>query len=261
MKNTTFKLNPIGIVHSPIAKTNLMPKIGIPEAKIEIFEEYIPALHGLDKFSHIYLMCFFHQSDRTVLQLDEDKIKFKYSGCDEPPRGVFCGRSPVRPNPVSLTVVKILSINGNIIEIENCDAIDGTPVIDIKAYNPGSDSFMNVDSLSMFPKNKDLRLKWICRTIKNVTGKEDHLTLKIAHIFMDAFSRGFDYRQKDISIKVSNIPELIDSAMFLTGASFSSGRISIENNSEFHIRFQKDSKILMYSLADDIDEYDGSFDN
>jgi len=103
---------------------------------IEIFEPYSDALLGLDGFSHIQVLFWFHQNDsadkRKTLRVHPRKDK------NNPLSGVFATHSPLRPNPIGLTLCKILSIEDLQIKIEDIDAFDGTPVIDIKCYIPGS---------------------------------------------------------------------------------------------------------------------------
>jgi tRNA-Thr(GGU) m(6)t(6)A37 methyltransferase TsaA len=103
---------------------------------IEIFDDYAPGLLGLDGFSHIYVFYWFHQNDspekRKTLQVHPRKDPAN------PLTGVFATHSPQRPNLIALTLCKIESISENKIQIEEIDAFDGSPVIDIKCYIPGS---------------------------------------------------------------------------------------------------------------------------
>lgn len=128
---TSFQINPVGIVR----KTNT-------SVSIEIFKDYTNALLGLDGFSHIVVLYWFDQNDtadkRRVLQVHPRKDSHN------PLTGVFATHSPQRPNLIGLTVCKILSIHGCLIEIEDIDAFDGSPVIDIKCYIPGSVSEKDV---------------------------------------------------------------------------------------------------------------------
>ena len=120
----SYYLNPVGIVRKSDEK-----------AWIEIFNEFTDALLGLDGFSHIYVFYWFHQNDspekRKTLQVHPRKDP------GNPLTGVFATHSPQRPNLIALTLCKINSIEGNTIEIEDLDAHDGSPVIDIKCYIPG----------------------------------------------------------------------------------------------------------------------------
>ena len=112
-------------------------QVGKKEAAcwIEIFEPYSDALLGLEGFSHIQVLFWFHEND-TV---DRRKTLRVHPRNDEnnPLCGVFATHSPLRPNLIGLTLCKIKSIKGRYIEIEDIDAFDGTPVIDIKCYIPG----------------------------------------------------------------------------------------------------------------------------
>jgi len=103
---------------------------------IEVFEEYRDALLRLDDFSHITVCYWFHENDtpekRKTMQVHPRKNK------QNPLRGVFATHSPLRPNLIALSVCKILSIKDTTIFIEKIDALDGSPVIDIKCFIPSS---------------------------------------------------------------------------------------------------------------------------
>ena len=103
---------------------------------IEIFEPYCGALLGLEGFSHIQVLFWFHENDTA----DRRKTLRVHPRKDEkiPLTGVFATHSPLRPNLIGLTLCKIKWIRDRRIEIEDIDAFDGTPVIDVKCYIPGS---------------------------------------------------------------------------------------------------------------------------
>jgi tRNA-Thr(GGU) m(6)t(6)A37 methyltransferase TsaA len=121
----SFHIVPVGIVR----KTDTA-------VSIDIFDDFTDALLGLDGFSHIVVLYWFDQNDaaekRRVLQVHPRKDPHN------PLTGVFATHSPQRPNLIGLTVCKIISIHGDSIEIEDIDAFDGSPVIDLKCYIPGS---------------------------------------------------------------------------------------------------------------------------
>lgn len=108
---------------------------------IEIYHEYEDALLGLSQYSHILVFSWFHKSNtsekRSTLRVHPRGNRAN------PLTGVFATRSPVRPNPISVYTCRILSIDGNVIHIEKIDALDGTPVIDIKPYVPRLDSVLD----------------------------------------------------------------------------------------------------------------------
>ena len=105
---------------------------------IEIFEPFSDALLGLEGFSHIQVFFWFHENDtaerRKTLRVHPRGDK------KNPLTGVFGTHSPLRPNLIGITICKIKSIRDRRIEIEEIDAFDGTPVVDVKCYIPGSTS-------------------------------------------------------------------------------------------------------------------------
>ena len=121
---------PIGIIHTPFKKVKGMP-IQSKGAKgikgtIKLKKKYINGLLDLKKFSHIYLIYHFHKSKGFKLRV----IPF----LDSEPHGIFATRAPKRPNSIGISVVKLNRIRDNIIDIENVDMLDGTPLLDIKPY-------------------------------------------------------------------------------------------------------------------------------
>ena len=127
----SFQIFPVGVVRKK------------EEASwIEIFEPYSDALLGLAGFSHIQVLFWFHKNDtagrRKTLRVHPRKVK------KNPLSGVFATHSPLRPNPIGLTLCKIKSIVDLQIKIEDIDAFDGTPVIDIKCYIPSSVAESNI---------------------------------------------------------------------------------------------------------------------
>ena len=123
----SFQIFPVGAIHKKEEET-----------WIEIFEPFYDALLGLEGFSHITVLFWFHENDTA----DRRKTLRVHPRKDEkiPLTGVFATHSPLRPNLIGLTLCKIKSIRDRRIEIEDIDAFDGTPVIDVKCYIPGSTS-------------------------------------------------------------------------------------------------------------------------
>jgi tRNA-Thr(GGU) m(6)t(6)A37 methyltransferase TsaA len=130
MKKIYYK--PIGIIHSPFKEPKGTPiqtagAAGIG-ARVELFAEYSEGLKDLDGFSHIILICHFHLSKKGSLRVKPFM--------DSKVRGVFATRSPSRPNPIGLSVVRLVKIEGNVLYIQDADIVDGTPLLDIKPYIP-----------------------------------------------------------------------------------------------------------------------------
>ena len=125
-----IKYKPIGIIHSPFKKpkgTPIQPAAakGI-EGKVEVFPEYAEGLKDVEGFSHIILVYHFHLSKKPSL-----KVK---PFMDDQMRGVFATRAPSRPNPIGISIVRLIKIEENILHVQDVDIIDGTPLLDIKPY-------------------------------------------------------------------------------------------------------------------------------
>jgi tRNA (adenine37-N6)-methyltransferase len=131
----SISYRPIGVIHSPFESIDNVPvqpaaASGI-RGTVEVLAEFAPALKDLDGFSHVILLYHLHRVGQTRLTV----IPF----LDRQPRGLFATRAPCRPNPIGLSVVRLLRVEGNVLEIENVDIIDGTPLLDIKPYVPQFD--------------------------------------------------------------------------------------------------------------------------
>jgi tRNA (adenine37-N6)-methyltransferase len=128
---------PIGVVHSPFLTPEGTPVQSAAskgtEAFIEIFPEFTEGLKDLEGFSHIYVLFHMHLVNKHALMV----IPF----LDNKPHGVFATRSPGRPNPIGISVVNLIKVKDNCVFLKNIDILDGSPVIDIKPYNPQFDVF------------------------------------------------------------------------------------------------------------------------
>jgi len=135
-----IEFDPIGIIHTPFTKPEGMPiqPAGATGVKgtVEIFPEYQEGLKDLDGFSHIILLYHFHRSQGFSLQV----VPYM----DTRKRGLFATRSPKRPNPLGLSIVRLEKIENNILYVQNTDILDGTPLLDIKPYVPEFDSHVEI---------------------------------------------------------------------------------------------------------------------
>jgi tRNA-Thr(GGU) m(6)t(6)A37 methyltransferase TsaA len=129
-----IKLKAIGTVRSDIKapdheeRPDLVSEIIVDKALAE-------ALDGIDDFSHIVVLWWIHKSHRPP------PMKVRPRGNPENKlTGVFATRSPARPNPIGKSTVRLLGRRGNVLKVKGLEAIDGTPVLDIKPYIPGYDS-------------------------------------------------------------------------------------------------------------------------
>ena len=149
-----LEYKPIGVVHSPFkGRKDIQPKkyanargFDHIQGELEIYEEYKDGLKDTEGFSHLMVLFAFHLSEGFNLHLFpllEDKL-----------RGVFSTRSSHRPNPIGLTIVKVLERRGNILKVSGVDMIEGTPILDIKPY-------------TLRDQKSPLRLGWLEGKIKS----------------------------------------------------------------------------------------------
>jgi tRNA (adenine37-N6)-methyltransferase len=126
----------VGVVRSPFTALEGMPlqSVAAPEVRgqIEIDPQFAPGLKDLDGFSHLHLVAHLHRGAPGGLEV----VPF----LDDTVRGIFATRSPRHPNPIGLSVVRLLAVAGPVLEIAGLDLLDGTPILDIKPYVPEFDS-------------------------------------------------------------------------------------------------------------------------
>jgi formylmethanofuran dehydrogenase subunit E len=133
-KGHSLELKPIGIIHSPYKNSENIPYQGHSSeqiSQIEVFKEFAEGLQDIEGFSHIIVIYWFHKSRGYHL--------LAKTPWDDIPHGLFATRSPHRPCPLGLTVVELIARENNILKVKGLDAIDGTPLLDIKPYIPGVD--------------------------------------------------------------------------------------------------------------------------
>ncbi|MEW5820428.1 MAG: tRNA (N6-threonylcarbamoyladenosine(37)-N6)-methyltransferase TrmO [Cyanobacteriota bacterium] len=138
-----YTVKPIGYVKNEIPDRKSMNTIGFKSSLI-IYDEFLPALDYIQENSHIIVFCFFHQAQRDILRVFPRKFGVSY----QIEKGVFATRSPDRPNPISFTITKLIEVKKNEVIVERLDAINNTPVLDIKPYSFGSDAVYNTQSLN-----------------------------------------------------------------------------------------------------------------
>lgn len=135
-----FEFSPIGIIHSPYAEPVGVPIQGVYAdgaiGTIDVSVEFCEGLNDLEGFSHIILLYCLHRSQGYSLTCKPF--------LDVHSRGVFATRAPRRPNPIGLSIVRLLGIDGCVLRIGDVDIVDGTPLLDIKPYIPDFDARSNV---------------------------------------------------------------------------------------------------------------------
>jgi tRNA-Thr(GGU) m(6)t(6)A37 methyltransferase TsaA len=134
-----FVMRPIGAIHSPFhdkRHTPIQSSRSTARGQVEVYPAYADGLRDLAGFSHLILLYVFHQSDGYALSVTPF--------LDDQEHGLFATRYPQRPNPIGLSIVRLLTMDYNMLEVEGVDVLEGTPLLDMKPYVPDFDVRVDV---------------------------------------------------------------------------------------------------------------------
>jgi tRNA-Thr(GGU) m(6)t(6)A37 methyltransferase TsaA len=134
-----MNLEPIGTVRAPVA-AQVDENWGDVVSEIHLVEPLAAGLLGIEQFSHVLVLFFMHEATFDPAAV---LVRRPRGRADLPEVGIFAQRAKHRPNPIGLTAVRVLGHEGNVLRVQGLDAIDGTPVLDLKPYFP---IFDRVDS-------------------------------------------------------------------------------------------------------------------
>ena len=152
-----IRYKPIGIIHSPFKQPHGTPiqPAGAQdiEGTVEIASEYVEGLKDIEGFSHIILIYHFHLSKGYFLAVKPYM--------DDQSRGVFATRAPSRPNPIGISIVRLVRVDENMLHIKGVDIVDGTPLLDIKPYVPEFDTL------------KAEKIGWLDKTVNKLSRAKD----------------------------------------------------------------------------------------
>jgi len=130
-----IRYHPIGVIHSPFKDISGVPiqSTGAQGIKgtVEIVPQYSKGLEGIEGFSYIILLYHFHLSKGFSLKV----MPFLSEG----EQGIFATRAPKRPNPIGISIVKLIQVRGTTLYVEDVDIVDNTPLLDMKPYVPQFD--------------------------------------------------------------------------------------------------------------------------
>ncbi len=152
-----MQLIQIGTIRSPYKDKRHAPKQGRDREdilEIEVFSQYSEGLKDIKTVSHLIVLYWLDRAERDLLVVN--------TPWDTEPHGVFATRSPARPNPIAFNVADLLEVNGRILVVKGLDALDGSPLIDIKPYISKTDAVVNA------------RIGWF---EKAVMEKQDHIKI------------------------------------------------------------------------------------
>ena len=149
----------IGTIHSPFTDLSGMPIQPTSESSaegwIELDPQFAEGLKDLEGFSHIYLIYHLHKVAQTKLIVTPF--------LDTEPRGVFATRAPSRPNPIGLSLVKLVRVERNRVYVDQIDVLDGTPLLDLKPFIPA------------FEGEEEIKTGWLEKARKKVrSARSDH---------------------------------------------------------------------------------------
>ncbi|MFQ5713375.1 MAG: tRNA (N6-threonylcarbamoyladenosine(37)-N6)-methyltransferase TrmO [Candidatus Scalinduaceae bacterium] len=152
-----IKYTPIGVIHSQFKEPKGTP-IQHATAKgiggtVEVFPEFAEGLKDVEDFSHIILVYHFDLAKKSSL-----KVK---PYLDNENRGVFSTRAPSRPNPIGISIVRLIGIEETILQIQEVDIVDGTPLLDIKPYVPA------------FDVRETMKIGWLEKNIHKLSVSKD----------------------------------------------------------------------------------------
>lgn len=127
----------VGVIHTPFreaAGTPIQPRAAKgAQGTVELFEPFAAGLRDLEGFDRVWLVYWFDRAAAVRL------VVTPY--LDDEPRGLFATRAPCRPNPIGLSPVRLLRVEGRVLHVEDVDMLDGTPLLDLKPYSPHFDCF------------------------------------------------------------------------------------------------------------------------
>ncbi len=131
LSHSRIVVDPIGVVQTRAVGSKVRQKGAL--STIILRQELVDAVEGLSEFSHAFILFWMHE-----ITPDERRIVKTHprGRRDLPFLGVFATRTPQRPNPIGLTLVEIVKVEGHVLTVRNLDAFDGTPVLDIKPFDP-----------------------------------------------------------------------------------------------------------------------------
>ena len=132
MNSHRIVLKPIGFVRTSASEEEIKAKRKNIVSEIHVKMDLVDALNGVEEYSHIFVIFWMHK----VPKVETKRLKVHPRGrVDMPLVGVFATRSRNHPNPIGLAVVEVMVREGSIVKVRGLDAIDGTPVLDIKPYD------------------------------------------------------------------------------------------------------------------------------
>ncbi len=245
-------IRPIGVVHSDITQSHDMPLQGVP-AVIEIYDTFLEGLSGIEEDTHINVIGWFDKAEREPLIVTPRKIQ-KTINPNLGKRGVFSLRSPVRPNPLSLSVTRLLSVKKSRLRVETLDLIDDSPIIDIKPYSAGWDVvFWARDRHSRLVANDAVpeeAFAALTREAYNFHGERCAATAVAARVVFDAANElKSDLRELVLEVPQAMDAHVVDCLIGITRATPGNARLAMCSDRE-ELVISSRGRFVCYRLCD-----------
>ena len=240
-------LRPIGYVRSPVHERKSMPPLGAA-ASVEVLPEFAGGLLRIDKHSHLWVLAWLDQAEREILEVTPRGV------ADRGPaglHGVFAVRSPARPNPIGLTLTRVIAIGGLRIDCERLDFLDGTPIIDLKPYFVTRDAAMAANNAPIGrPRDRDALRESLTLQAVNFHGERcSELTLAVRvveHFRATQFEMG-EPDGWDVTVPLGR-PCVVDAIIGMTRAT--PGRDTLAFAGAEEIVFRHAGRDWTYSLEE-----------
>lgn len=239
-------LKPIGLVRSSVRSRKEMPRLGAPAA-VELFEEFVAGLLRLEKHSHLWVLAWMDEAERDLLQVIPRGVEDR---SPENLHGVFAVRSPARPNPIGLTLARIVGVNGARIELDRLDFVDGTPVVDLKPYFVARDMVYSATNVQIGrPADRRAAREALAIEALNFHG-EICAELELGVELYTDFRVEILGLEEPSSLRVTapaDRPHLIDALMGMTRTSLGRGTLALGEPGT--VRFEHGGCVATYTLS------------
>ncbi|MCG9967206.1 tRNA (N6-threonylcarbamoyladenosine(37)-N6)-methyltransferase TrmO [Pelotomaculum terephthalicicum JT] len=180
-----LQITPVGIVHSSYNNPETIP-MQSHTATIEILPAYVQGLLRIEAHSHLWILSWFHKARRDLLRTVPGRVN-----ANAPEYGVFGLRAAGRPNPIGLSLVELIKVEKNILHVRGLDAVDGSPVVDIKPYFE-HDIIFSPRAPYIMPQDKKIRYRILFKQAYNHHQEECRdlqLALRMAMVAEDEFGK------------------------------------------------------------------------
>jgi len=237
-----LQITPVGIVHSPYNNPATIPARG-HTAAIEVFPEYVQGLLRIEAHSHLWILSWFHKARRDLLRTVPGRVE-PYV----PEYGVFGLRAAGRPNPIGLSLVELVKAEDNILYVRGLDAIDGSPVADIKPYFE-HDIIFSPRAPYLRPKERVMRYRMLLKQAYNHHQEECRdlqLALRMAMVAVDEFGK---LNSPELKVSIEGSGCLADTIQGLSRARLANpARFAYQESAKSVVNWSNGTKKLSVSL-------------